>query len=72
MSNLHSVEAACKKVGLNSIITSQKNEILNSKKKISLDIDNQLLRPPQFQLSYDEYDNLEINKKCVKFFKKIS
>ena len=47
------------------------NEILNSKKKISLDIDNQLLKPPQFQLSYDEYDNLEINKKCVKFFRKI-
>jgi len=47
------------------------NEILNSKKKISLDINNQLLKPPQFQLSYDEYDNLEINKKCVKFFRKI-
>ena len=47
------------------------NEILNSKKKISLDIDNQILKPPHFELSYDEYDNLEINKKCVKFFKKI-
>ena len=47
------------------------NEILNSKEKISLNINNQLLRPPQFQLSYDEYDNLEINKKCVKFFRKI-
>ena len=47
------------------------NEILNSEKKFSLDIDSQLLRPPHFQLSYDEYDNLEINKKCVKFFKKI-
>ena len=47
------------------------NEILNSKKKISLDIDNQLLTQPQCALSYDEYDNLEINKKCVKFFKKI-
>ena len=47
------------------------NEILNSKKNFLLDIDNQLLRPPQFQLSYDEYDNLEINKKCVKLFRKI-
>jgi len=47
------------------------NEILNSKKKISLDIDNQMLKPPHFELSYDEYDNLEINKKCVKFFRKI-
>ena len=47
------------------------NEILSSKKEISLDIDSQILKPPQFQLSYDEYDNLEINKKCVKFFRKI-
>ena len=47
------------------------NEILNSEKKFSLNIDSQLLRPPHFQLSYDEYDNLEINKKCVKFFRKI-
>ena len=45
------------------------NEILSSKKEISLDIDSQILKPPQFQLSYDEYDNLEINKKCVKFFR---
>ncbi len=47
------------------------DEILNSKKKFSLDIDSQLLKPPQFELSYDEYDNLEINKKCVNFFRKI-
>ena len=47
------------------------NEILNSKKKITLDINNQLLKPPHFELSYDEYNNLEINKKCVKFFRKI-
>jgi len=47
------------------------NEILNAKKKITLDINNQLLKPPHFELSYDEYDNLEINKKCVKFFRKI-
>ena len=47
------------------------NEVLNSKKKITLDINNQLLKPPHFELSYDEHDNLEINKKCVKFFRKI-
>ena len=47
------------------------NEVLNSKKKITLDINNQLLKPPHFELSYDEYDNLEINKKCVKFFRKV-
>ena len=47
------------------------NEILNSEKKILLDIDNQILKPPHFELSYNEYDNLEINKKCVNFFRKI-
>ena len=31
MSNLHSVEAACNKVGLNSMITSKNSEILSSK-----------------------------------------
>jgi imidazole glycerol-phosphate synthase subunit HisH len=31
MSNLHSVQAACNKVGLSSIITSKENEILSAK-----------------------------------------
>ena len=31
MSNLHSVQAACKKVGLSSVITSDKGEILDAK-----------------------------------------
>ena len=31
MSNLFSVQAACRKVGLSSVITSDKNEILNAK-----------------------------------------
>ena len=31
VSNLHSVQAACNKVGLNSIITSNRSEILNAK-----------------------------------------
>ena len=31
MSNLHSVQAACKKVGLKSKITYDHNEILNAK-----------------------------------------
>ena len=31
MSNLHSVKAACNKIGLKSIITSRKNEILDAK-----------------------------------------
>ena len=31
MSNLHSVKAACNKIGVKSIITSKKNEILDAK-----------------------------------------
>ena len=31
MSNLHSVQAACNTVGLKSIITSEKEEILSAK-----------------------------------------
>jgi predicted O-linked N-acetylglucosamine transferase (SPINDLY family) len=46
-------------------------EILASKKKLSCDIDSQLIKPLQFNLSYNQYNNLEINKKCVGFFRKI-
>ena len=31
MSNLHSVDAACKKVGLNSVISSDPKQILDAK-----------------------------------------
>ena len=47
------------------------DEILNSDKKISLDIDTQLIKPVKFDLSYNQYDNLEINKKCINFYRKI-
>jgi len=46
-------------------------EELDSNKKITLDMDSQLIKPLQFNLSYNQYNNLEINKKCVKFFRKI-
>ena len=46
-------------------------EILNSNKEISLNIDTQLIKPVRFDLSYDQYNNLEINKKCVNFYRKI-
>jgi len=46
-------------------------EVLVSEKKISLDLESQLIKPLQFNLSYNQYDNLEINKKCVSFFRKI-
>ena len=47
------------------------DEILSSDEKISLDIDTQLIKPVQFDLSYNQYDNLEINKKCINFYRKI-
>jgi len=46
-------------------------EILSSDQIISLNIDTQLIKPVHFNLSYDKYDNLLINKKCVNFYKKI-
>tara|TARA_B110000971_G_scaffold218530_1_gene257533 strand:+ start:1 stop:1677 length:1677 start_codon:yes stop_codon:yes gene_type:complete len=47
------------------------DEILNSDEKISLDIDTQLIKPVQFDLSYNQYDNLKINKKCINLYRKI-
>ena len=46
-------------------------KILNSDQIISLSIDTQLIKPVHFDLSYDQYDNLLINKKCVDFYRKI-
>ena len=37
----------------------------------NFNIDNHLIKPLQFSLSYDQFDNLELNKKCIKFYKKI-
>jgi predicted O-linked N-acetylglucosamine transferase (SPINDLY family) len=45
--------------------------ILKSDEITSLDIDTQLIKPVQFDLSYNQYDNLEINKKCISFYRKI-
>ena len=45
-------------------------EIINS--DIKLDYDNdQVISPPLFELTYTDKDNLELNKKMVKAFKKI-
>jgi len=46
-------------------------EVLESNKKISLNMDSQLIKPVQFNLSYSQHNNLEINKKCASFFRKI-
>jgi len=47
------------------------DDFLNSDKNIELNIDKQSIDPPIFNYSYDEFDNLKLNKKFVKLFKKI-
>tara|TARA_B100001057_G_scaffold390672_1_gene398665 strand:- start:270 stop:1955 length:1686 start_codon:yes stop_codon:yes gene_type:complete len=46
-------------------------DVLNDKRDYDLKIDDHLIKPLQFSLSYDQFDNLELNKKCVNFYKKI-
>jgi len=46
-------------------------EIVSLDKIVTLNIDTQLIKPVQFGLSYNQYDNLHINKKCVNFYRKI-
>lgn len=46
------------------------DEILDSS-DAKLDLDKNILEPPIFNLSYDQYDNLKINKKIVNVFRKI-
>ena len=46
------------------------DEIL-SLSNVELDLDKNILEPPIFNLSYDQFDNLEINKKVVKVLRKI-
>ena len=44
---------------------------LNSNNNLNLNIDNNLVRSPHFAFSYDGFCNLEFNKNCVKFYRKI-
>tara|TARA_B110000503_G_C7123638_1_gene403625 strand:+ start:92 stop:1765 length:1674 start_codon:yes stop_codon:yes gene_type:complete len=39
--------------------------------KIELTIDGDIINPPIFNLSYDQYENLELNKKIVILYRKI-
>ena len=51
-------------------INKDLDEILNLS-NTELNLDRDILEPPIFNLSYDQFDNLEINKKIVKVFRKI-
>ena len=46
------------------------NELENTN-SIKLDLKSELLKPTNYELSYDGYDNLEINKKLNNIYKKI-
>ena len=52
-------------------LTNKIDEITTSKKKLSFEVDQHLIKPLQFNLSYDHNDNLKINKKCVNLFRNI-
>ena len=43
------------------------DEILSDSNNYQFNINNHIIRPLQFGLSYYQFDNLEINKKCVCF-----
>ena len=60
----------------NQEIISSRNNLLNSieklekEKNIKLDLDKEIIDPPIFNLSYDQYENLEINKRIVNLYRK--
>lgn len=60
----------------NQEIISSREGLLNSIKKleklenIKLNLNTEIVDPPIFNLSYDQYENLEINKKIVNLYRK--
>ena len=62
MSNLYSVQAACKKVGLSSIVTSNSSEILNAKIAI-------LPGVGAFGEAMNHIKNLKLDKTIYEFIK---
>ena len=44
---------------------------LNLNKDLNLSLDGEMIDPPIFNLSYDQYENLNLNKKIVNVFRKI-
>ena len=51
--------------------TENINKLLNEKNLTKLDLIDDPITPPNFSLSYDGYDNLEINKKLINIYKKL-
>ena len=46
-------------------------EELDKSKNINLSLDSEMLEPPIFNLSYDQYENIQINSKIVQIYRKI-
>ena len=44
---------------------------LNNTKDINLSLDGERLEPPIFNLSYDQYENIDVNLKIVEIYRKI-
>ena len=44
---------------------------LNSYEDLNLSLDGEMIDPPIFNLSYDQYENLDLNKKIVNILRKI-
>ena len=44
---------------------------LNSFEDLNLSLDGEMIDPPIFNLSYDQYENLDLNKKIVNILRKI-
>jgi len=51
--------------------TDEVEKLIQNEKIPNLDLSEKLFKPPNFELSYDGYDNLEINKKLIKLYNKI-
>ena len=51
--------------------TDEVEKLIQNEKVPNLDLSEKLFKPPNFELSYDGYDNLEINKKLIKLYNKI-
>ena len=46
-------------------------EELNESKNVNLSLDGEMLEPPIFNLSYDQYENINVNSKIVQIYRKI-
>ena len=51
--------------------TNEVEKLIENENMPNLELSEKLFKPPNFELSYDGYDNLKINKKLIKLYNKI-